>query len=171
MIITMTNDTEAARAERARNTASRLFPAATWTEIEPRVFLAKSREPRNKRQFEILEKERVQARLLVSRGSTVYLLPEPTSISGEKHPDAVVDGFVMEFKTVTGSIEKVEKRFKGAREKTENVFLKIDSDLTTEEVLSKLKWICYRNQYKTGALIVYFTSVREFHYIDIADFV
>jgi hypothetical protein len=40
------------------------------------VFIAKSRMPRSAEQINVLEKELRQARILVDRGNTVYLLPE-----------------------------------------------------------------------------------------------
>ena len=80
--------------------------------------------PRSAEQINILEKELQQARILVERGSTVYFLPE-IPLSNEKHikyPDAVVDGYVMEFKTITGSIRQVEVRYKEARVKAAYIF-------------------------------------------------
>jgi hypothetical protein len=56
--------------------AARLYPAMQWVPIEPSIFIAQSRLPKNSNQRDILEKELIQARFLVSRGSTVYLLVE-----------------------------------------------------------------------------------------------
>jgi hypothetical protein len=97
-------------AEKARQAAIDLYPHEKWELLENGIFIAKSRIPRSAEQIHILEKELQQARILVERGSTVYLLPE-ISHSSEKHikrPDAVVDGYLLEFKTNTGGRRQVE---------------------------------------------------------------
>jgi len=86
-------------AEKAMQTARKLYPHEKWELLENGIFIAKSRMPRSAEQIHTLEKELRQARILVTRGSTIYLLPE-TPPPGEKHvkyPDAVVDGYIMEF--------------------------------------------------------------------------
>ena len=111
-------------AEKAKQTAKDLYPHEKWEPLEHGIFIAKSRMPRSAEQINILEKELQQARILVERGSTVYFLPE-IPLSNEKHikyPDAVVDGYVMEFKTITGSIRQVEVRYKEARVKAAYIF-------------------------------------------------
>jgi hypothetical protein len=162
---------QAARAKRAREEAERLFPKEEWRELEPRLFLALSREPHSKNQFEVLEKERVQARILTGQGSTVYLLPEPSTPEnvGEKHPDAVVDGWIVEFKTVTGNVGAVEKRFKQSRKKAERVFLKIDSDLSRDEVMKKLQGVILQKGYEGGRVLAYFTASERLYFWDIDD--
>jgi uncharacterized protein YoxC len=78
--------------------------------------------------------------MLRDLGSVVYLLPETNGVQdGVKHPDAVIDGYVVEFKTISGSVRQIEDHFKKARRQAENVFFKIDSSLSKEEVLKKLE--------------------------------
>jgi len=111
-------------AIKADEAAKNLYPHEKWEILEAGIFIAKSRMPRSAEQINVLEKELRQARILVDRESTVYLLPESTH-PNEKHvkyPDAVVDGCIMEFKTVTGSIRQIEERYKEARAKTKNIF-------------------------------------------------
>jgi hypothetical protein len=101
-------------AEKTYQTAISLYPHEKWEQLENGIFIAKSRIPRSARQISVLEKEIRQARILVDRGSIVYLLPETTHPI-EKHrkfPDAVVDGSIMEFKTITGSKRQVRIRYK-----------------------------------------------------------
>lgn len=152
-------------AGKAKEKAECLYPLETWREIEERIFIAVSREPVNKNQRQVLDKELVQARILTARGSTVYLLPESTDPAaiGVKHPDAVVDGFLMEFKTISGSIHQVEERFKESRKKAEGVFFKIDAALSKAEVFRKIRWISFQKQYRKGIVIVYFTESGELH--------
>ena len=69
----------------------------------------------------------------------------------------------MEFKTVTGSIRQVEERYKEARVKTENIYLKIDSPLSRHEVTRKLSGYIQRKGYKGGIILAYFSQSDEFH--------
>jgi hypothetical protein len=107
----MVNESENAQAAAAL--AGRLFPHEIWNEAVPGVYIAENRQPRGKNQRQILTKELIQARILADLGNVVYLLPE-IGISGAKHADAVVNGWVMEFKTITGNIRKVAENFKSA---------------------------------------------------------
>jgi hypothetical protein len=156
---------------RAREQAVRLFPLETWREIEERIFIAAGREPRVKNQQQVLEKELAQARILTAHGSAVYLLPEITDPArdGVKHPDAVVDGYLMEFKTITGSINQIGHRFRDARKKADQVFLKIDSALSPDDVRRTLAHIVTQSGYTNGLIIVYFNETGHIQYWDIQD--
>jgi hypothetical protein len=141
--------------------AVRLYPAVQWVPIEPSVFIAQSRLPKNSNQRDILEKELIQARILVGFGSTVYLLPEE---GREKHPDAVVDGHIMEFKTVTGKVDRVEEHYRKSRKKSSRIFFKIDSDLSQEAVLRKLIDRIRKGIYSGGLIIAYFTHTGKTYF-------
>jgi hypothetical protein len=162
---------QAAKTQKAREKAESRYPQETWREIEERIFIAEGREPKGKNQQRVLEKELVQARILTAQGSTVYLLPERTSPAtiGVKHPDAVVDGFIMEFKTISGSINQIEHRFKESMKKAEGVFFKIDAGLSKAEVFRKIRLVSFQKQYRKGVIIAYFTKTAELHYWDIAE--
>jgi hypothetical protein len=158
-------------AQRTRELAAILYPLETWLQLEERIFTAASRQPRSKNQELVLKKELVQARILTAQGSTVYLLPEvvdPANI-GIKYPDAVVDGYVMEFKTITGNVREIERRFKESREKADRVFFKIDAPLTHHEVTRKLSGIITRKAYCGGVIIAYFTETAELCYWNVDD--
>jgi hypothetical protein len=155
-------------ARKASDKAKTLFPDETWVQISERVFMARSRTPKSDEQQEVLAKELVQARLLESWGSTVYLLPEKKEF-GVKHPDAAVDGFVMEFKTITGGIRQIGERFNEARAKADTVFFKIDSALSKHSVARKLAGIISKRAYKGGKVIAYFTGTGETCYWNIDD--
>ena len=152
-------DIQQINAEKAKQTANGLYPREKWELLESGIFIAKSRMPRSAEQINTLEKELRQARILVVRGNTVYLLPEMSQSNEKrkKYPDAVVDGLVMEFKTVTGSIRQVEARYKEARVKTANIFMKIDANLSRHEVTRKLSGYIKRKKYSGGIIIAYFT--------------
>jgi len=153
----------------ARKSAARaalLFPNEQWTEVSPGIYLVASRRPVSSNQFEVLEKELSHARLLTVRGSVIYLLPE-IGPQGEKHPDAIVDGFIMEFKTITGKVRQVEEHLRSARKKAENVFLKIDSPLTLEDVYRKIIGTVRSAHYRNGLIIVHFTQTGKTFYWNI----
>jgi hypothetical protein len=159
-------------AAKAQALACSLFPSETWNEKEPHIFVASRRTPRSKGQRIIFEKEMVQARILTERGCTVYLLPELSrKSSDDPHPDAVVDGLIMEFKTVTGAFDQIEHRFADSRKQAENVFLKFDPDFDKAAVLHTLKWKCKKDHYTKGLIWVYFSQTREFFSWNIADWV
>jgi hypothetical protein len=143
--------------------ASELFPGELWSEVAPGIHIASGRVPRSVDQVEIFEKELAQARILAALGHCVYLLPErgPRKV---KHPDAVVDDLIMEFKTVTGNIRKVKENYKEARKQADNVFLKIDSPFTPEQVLRTLSGTVRRGGYAGGLIIVYFTGLCKIYY-------
>jgi hypothetical protein len=152
-------------AKKASQAAKDLYPHEKWEPLENGIFVAKSRMPRSAEQINILEKELQQARILAERGSTVYLLPE-ISLPNKKHikyPDAVVDGYIMEFKTITGSIRQVEERYKEARVKAVYVFIKIDAPLSRHEVTRKLSGYIKRKGYSGGIILAYFTQSGEFN--------
>jgi len=151
-------------ANKTDDLARNLYPNEKWEPLEAGIFIAKSRMPRSAEQINVLEKELRQARILVDRGSTVYLLPEIVH-PVEKHvkyPDAVVDGYIMEFKTITGSIRQVEERYKEARVKSEHIFIKIDAPLSRHDVSRKLSGYIQRKGYKGGVIFVYFSESGEF---------
>jgi len=152
-------------AEKTIQAAIGLYPLEKWELLEKGLFIAKSRMPRSAEQINTLEKELRQARILVDRGSTVFLLPEMSQPS-EKHrkfPDAVVDGLIMEFKTVTGSIRQVEARYKEARVKTPNIFMVIVAQLSRHEVTRKLSGYIKRKGYSGGIILAYFSQSGEFY--------
>jgi hypothetical protein len=152
-------------AEKSLALAKGLYPHEKWEQVENGIFIAKSRIPRSADQMNVIEKELRQARILVERGSMVYLLPENTN-PHEKHrkyPDAVVDGSIMEFKSIVGSKRQVKIRYKEARAKTTNIFFKIDADLTKQEVIRELSRYIKKKGYAGGTILVYFSKNGELH--------
>jgi len=147
-------------AQNAQELAFRLFPNEQWISIDQHIFMAASRAPRSSRQSEILDRELAQSRILAGMGHTVYLLPEfgPRKI---KHPDAIVDGIIMEFKTVSGNERKIKEKYKEAREKAENVFLQIDPPFSHRTVAGKISGSIRGKGYKSGLIWVYFKQTGK----------
>ena len=150
-------------AKIAQELAFRLFPNEQWIGIDRYIFMAASRAPRSGRQSEILGQELSQARILAALGHVVYLLPE-FGPRKTKHPDAIVDGLIMEFKTVSGNERKIREKYKGAREKAENVFLQIDPPFSQRTVARKLSGTIRGKGYKSGLLWVYFKHTGKMVY-------
>jgi hypothetical protein len=142
-------------AQNAQKLALYMFPNEQWIGIDQHIFMAASRAPRSDKQTEILEQELAQSRILAALGHTVYLLPE-FGPRKTKHPDAIVDGIIMEFKTVSGNERKIKEKYKEAREKADNVFLQIDPPFSHRTVASKLSGSIRGKGYKSGLIWVYF---------------
>jgi hypothetical protein len=152
---------QAAKAQKAREKAASLYPNETWGELEDHIFIARAREPKSNNQKRDLEKELVQSRILTAMGSTVYLLPE---VGASKHPDAVVDGFIMEFKTITGNADRVEDHYRSSRKKADRIFFKINSDLSPESVLRKLIDRIRKGNHSGGLIIAHFTHTNKTYF-------
>ncbi|WP_461246331.1 CdiA C-terminal domain-containing protein [Treponema sp. R6D11] len=150
-------------AQNAKELAFRLFPNEQWIGIDQHIFMASSRAPRSDRQSEIIEQELAQARILANMGHTVYLLPE-FGPRKTKHPDAIVDGLIMEFKTISGNERKIKEKYKEAREKAENVFLQIDPPFPHRTVAGKLSGSIRGKGYKSGLIWVYFKHTGKMVY-------
>jgi hypothetical protein len=156
-------DSERENALKVFDKAKSLFPCEAWIQVSERIFMAESRTPKSDEQREVLAKELIQARLLEQWGRTVYLLPEKKEFN-VKHPDAIVDDTVMEFKTITGGIRQIGERFNEAREKADTVFFKINSALSKREVARKLAGVISKRGYTSGKVIAYFTETEEVCY-------
>jgi hypothetical protein len=150
-------------AENAKKVAFRLFPNEQWIGINQHIFMAASRAPRSDKQTEILDQELAQSRILAALGHTVYLLPEFGSRK-TKHPDAIVDGIIMEFKTVSGNERKIKEKYKEAREKADNVFLQINPPFSHRTVAGKLSGSIRGKGYKFGLIWVYFKHTGKMVY-------
>ena len=135
--LSMMNDQKKS-AQKAQIKAGERAPGELWLEVSSEIYVVAGRTPKSERQAQVLETELDQARILAAQGHTIYLLPEHGP-RGEKHPDAIVDGLIMKFKTITGNIRKTGENFKAAREKSENVFFMIMPGYSKEAVQRKLK--------------------------------
>ena len=150
-------------AQNAQKLALHMFPNEQWIGIDQHIFMAASRAPRSDKQTEILEQELAQSRILATLGHTVYLLPE-FGPRKTKHPDAIVDGIIMEFKTVSGNERKIKEKYKEAREKADNVFLQIDPPFSHRTVAGKLSGSIRGKGYKSGLIWVYFKYTGKMVY-------
>jgi len=124
-----------------------------------------------------LAKEIRQAKVLTDRGASVFILPKTKAADGREipGPDALVNGSLFEFKTVTGSIDKVERRFRESREQGENVYIRVmNSSITRNDVIQKMNNVINDHKYTGGFKGNMIFSVRHgsfetLHYIRIRD--
>jgi len=153
--------------------AASLFPLEEWIAIETNIWVAKSRLVQEKREPEKWEREMSQVRILTSRGSVAYFLPEQEikGETGKRCADLVLDGEVVEIKTVSGSRATLGGEFRLAYKQgaslmvgkaglpEHSVFIRLKTDLSLISVMSKIagelkdrsdkgRFICYFETYK-----------------------
>jgi hypothetical protein len=175
-------------AKATANTAKKDFTNETWVpagEVKlnyvtlPKnldgITIAKSKFPMNKEDEKTLLKEVKQAKVLTEKGAVINLIPKQKDILGNdiQGPDAIVNGWYAEFKTITGSLKKVERHFRKSREQGENVFLKVDNkELSKHDVLEKVRSVFKDPKYKGGTkgnLILYLSKNKRTYFIRIRD--
>jgi hypothetical protein len=138
--------------EKSRILALTLFPDEEWVLKEPNIWVAKTRLPEEYREPGKWEREMSQGRILTCRGSVAYFLPEKFAEgeAGLRCADTVIDGEIVELKTVTGTRATLSKDFKkgykqGAslvKNRTDiqehSVFMRLFTDLPVESVKAKI---------------------------------
>ena len=156
--------------------AKTLFPDEEWIPTEPNIWVAKSRLSQEKKEPKKWEKEMAQVRILTSRGSIACFLPE-IEIKGEngrRSADLVLDGEVVEMKTITGGRETLGGKFKHGYNqgailvkncsitKKHSVFIRLLSELSIGSVKSKIAGeLKYR--FDEGTFICFFETTGELY--------
>jgi len=163
-------------AEKSRNLALILFPLEEWIPTEVNIWVAKSRLAQKKREPEKWEREMAQARILTKRGSVAYFLPERVIQweSGKQCADLVLDGEIVEMKTVSGSRVTLGGQFRyGYKQgsiilesctvtKKHSVFIWLLSDLSIGSVKAKIAGEL-KSRYDKGSFICFFEKIGELH--------
>jgi hypothetical protein len=179
---------KAAAAERlARNIAAnetvakKEFPDETWIKIDnvklnhvsiPKdaagILVARSRLPINKQEELDFLKEMISATTLKNLGFVVTLIPRIKRPDGKGFlpgPDAIVNGSLFEFKTVTGRMDKIGARFNYSRKQGNNVYIRVaNPKLIKPHVLSYMARLINNPNYKggyEGTLIFTFGTGQE----------
>lgn len=138
---------------------SSLFPDETWNEQYKNVFVASSRVPKNSEQKKVFEKEFLMAQIASDNGHIIFLLPE---FSDRKNPDALFDAGFTEFKSVTGGENAVSHRFRDALHQGQNVYLKIDSNITVKRIKQILAGVLKEKE-NNGKVYCYVTRLNALY--------
>ena len=167
-------------AQKSLSLASSLFPFEEWVFKETNIWIAKSRLSQNKRELRKLAQEMAQVRILTSRGSTAYFLPESEEDiePNKRYPDMVLDGEILEIKTVSGTIKTLGLEFKrgykqgqsllianahmGYVAQGHSVFIHLLSNLKIEAVKAKIAGEL-KNRMDQGSFICFFEDSNELY--------
>jgi hypothetical protein len=163
-------------ATKTRKIAKVLFPSEQWIKVEPHIWVAQSRFVEKIRERGKWEREMTQVRILTSRGSVAYFLPdmEMKGESGKRCADLVLDGSVCEMKTVSGTRATLGTEFKygykqGAallRNQTvkveHSVFVVLSSTLPIASVKAKIAGEL-KERHDPGSFICYFEALGELY--------
>jgi len=139
-------------AKKSFKLASALFPGEEWVFKETNIYVAKSRLIQEFQEPSKWEREMSQARILSTRGSVAYFLPEKITEgkAGFRCADTVIDGEIVELKTVSGTRATLSKDFKKGYKQgasltsgqtgiqSHSVFIRLFSDLPIESVKAKI---------------------------------
>ena len=139
--------------------------------IPENVKIAEIRIPINSEQREILRKELKQAELLAKLGCSVYLIPERAAF-GERPKDAVVNGVLFEFRTVTGNARTLEWEFRDAKKKgiNVNVFIHVISDINRDEVRRRVKLVIDNHPEYTRAIVMSLSKSDKLYFWETESF-
>jgi hypothetical protein len=163
-------------AKKSLDLASVLFPGEEWVLKEANLWVAKSRLPEEYREKDKWEREITQVRILTSRGSVAYFLPEKKNEDkGKIYADAVINGEVTELKTVSGNRSTLGADFRqgykqGAalvRGRTDvekhSVYIRLLSDISPGSVKAKIAGEL-KNRPGIGHFICYFEVSGMLYY-------
>ena len=167
-------------AEKSLNLAKALFPLERWIPTELNIWVAESRFVVKYREPDRWEREMAQARILTNRGSAAYFLPESEKKRepGKRYPDMVLDGTILEIKTVSGTIKTLGLEFKRGYKQGKSllsvnlpanyppqghsVFIHLLSDLKMEAVRAKIAGEL-KNRMDEGRFICLFDHTGELY--------
>jgi len=155
--------------------AAALFPDEIWINTEKNIYVAKNRMIESVNERQKWEREMSQVRILANRGSVVYFLPEKKNErKGKVYVDTVIDGEIVELKTVSGNRNTLGWAFKqGFKQgaailrdypeiRTHSVFIRLLSNFTIRSVKAKIAGEL-KNRQGSGSFICYFEQIGELH--------
>jgi len=167
-------------AKKSLSLAIALFPLEQWILTEPNIWVAESRLAVKYREPDRWEREMAQVRILTDHGSAAYFLPESEKKGepGKRYPDMVLDGTILEIKTVSGTIKTLGLEFKRGYKQGKSllssnlpvnyppqghsVFIHLLSDLKMEAVMAKIAGEL-KNRMDEGRFICLFDHSRELY--------
>jgi len=162
-------------AKKSLSVAVTLFPDEKWINTEKNIYVAKNRMIEKIHEREKWEREMSQVRILANRGSVIYFLPEKKNEGkGKVYVDTVIDGEIVELKTISGNRNTLGWAFKqgfkqGAavvREypeiRTHSVFIRLFSNFTIESVKAKIAGEL-KNRPGNGSFMCFFEQTGELY--------
>jgi len=169
--------------EKSRALALALFPHEEWIPHGEGIFIAKSRLTGGHKEQAKLYREIADVRILTGRGSVAYFLPErPDKRENAKkesihsmHADTVIDGIIVELKTVSGNRATLGKSFRRGYKQgrsllqkhkiiTEHsVFLRVFTPFKVDNVRAKIAGEL-KNLTDKGCCICYFEATEKLFY-------
>jgi hypothetical protein len=164
--------------EKSFTLASALFPLEEWIPHGKGIFIAKSRLLGGHKEQAKLFREVASIRILTGLGNIVYFLPERfmDNKKGRKWADMVMDGAIVELKTVSGNRTTLGKSFKKGYKQglsmleanpeikaEHDVFLRLYTPFTVESVRAKIAGVI-KNSSDKGRCICYFEATEELFY-------
>jgi hypothetical protein len=162
--------------EKSRILASALFPGEQWVLKEANIWVAESRLQEEYRERDKWEREMSQVRILTSRGSVAYFLPEKKNEGkGKIYADAVINGEVTELKTVSGNRSTLGTDFRQGYKQgaalvkgrldieKHSVYIRLLSDISPGSVKAKIAGEL-KNRSGMGHLICYFEVSGMLYY-------
>jgi hypothetical protein len=170
----MTPDQQRLNAEESLALAKVLFPYDEWIPTETNIWVAKSRLTEESREPDKWEREMSQVRILTGRGCMAYFLPEKAVHweSKKQCADLVLDGDIVEMKTVSGSRVTLGGQFRyGFKQgslllenctvtKRHSVFIRLLSDLSIGSVKAKIAGEL-KERKDEGSFICFFEKTGE----------
>ena len=176
MALGILSNTTQENAEKSLRLASTLFPYEEWIFKEKNIYVAKSRLLQEYREPEKWKREMSQVRILTNIGSVAYFLPEKIfeGKAGLRCADTVIDGEIVELKTVSGTRATLSKDFKKgykqgaslikehAEIRSHSVFIRLFSDLEVESVKAKIAGEL-KTRLDDGCFICFFETYGKLH--------
>jgi len=165
-------------AEKSLALASILFPHEEWIPHGEGIFIAKSRLSGGHKEQAKLYREIADVRILTGRGSVAYFLPERIGDKnkGKRCADTILDGAIVELKTISGNRTTLGKSFKKGYKQglsmletyqeikaEHNVFLRLYTPFSVESVRAKIAGEI-KNSSDKGCCICYFEATEELYY-------
>jgi hypothetical protein len=164
-------------AEKSLVLASALFSEEEWVARGENIFVAKSRLTGGHKEQAKLYREIADVRILTSRGSVAYFLPEQSDGKeiGKRYADTVINGTIVELKTISGNRTTLGKSFKRGYKQgrsvleshpgliaEHDVFLRLFTPFSVESVRAKLAGEL-KNTTDKGCCICYFEATGELY--------
>jgi hypothetical protein len=172
------HDLTSLKAKKSLSLASALFPLEEWIPHGDGIFVSKSRLIGGHKEQAKLYREISDVRILTGLGSVAYFLPERINGNnkGKRRADMVMDGAIVELKTISGNRTTLGKSFKKGYKQglsmlethpeikaEHDVFLRLYTPFTVESVRAKIAGEI-KNTSDKGRCICYFEATEELFY-------